>query len=421
MPISEAAMMRRDARMFAKPSSNYKFWDAAEEDVLEAYLNRFHQLAATKVANGENRKVFLENWENATSAARYAAGRLRSQNEPMVEDGRLKLAMLEGRVVRSYDDAPAVLALGSKPIPVPSVVVAVSRFASSTHARKWIFGGSELERMRAGCPLATGDRHAVERFTFDTMKTVGAALEWHITTVLDAVTYARRFWLRKWACPRLRLLPHNPRILVAACLLIAAKVEGANTKVGKTRKEDVALLLGRIIKAMRDIDDIWVVQEKAVLGFDVELLLALRFELVVHHPHTSLKRVMGAMATSVAQTAWSLVTELYSSDLVFLHAPSDLAHAALVVAASHHHAAAVAFVATNETTGQAAVSAVVSWVANERMSRRHTAGEKPEESPSSCNGDMKVQQQHRHAIACLLQLAHGSSTIQCRKRSHCVI
>lgn len=417
MSISEAAMMRRDSRLLAKPSSNYKFWDAAEEDVLEAYLNRFHQLAATKMA-GENRKVFLENWENAASAARYAAGRLRSQNEPMVEGGRLKLAMLEGRVVRSYDDTPAVLALGNKP--APSVVFTVSHFASSTHARKWIFDRAELERMRAGCPLGSSDRKAVECFVFDTMKTVGAALDWHITIVLNAVTYARRFWLRKWGCPRERLLPHNPRILVAACLLIAAKVEGANEKKGKTRKEDVALLLGRIIKAMRDIDDIWVVKENAVLGFEIELLVALRFELVVHHQHTSLKRVMGAMATSVAQTAWSLATELYSCDHIFLHAPNDLAHAALVVAASHHHAAAAAVsVATNETAGQAAVSAVVAWVTNERMARRHTATEKPEESPSGCDGDTKG---HRHAVACLLQLAHGSSTtVQGRKRLHCVI
>lgn len=416
-------MTRRDARLVSRPSSNYKFWDAAEEDVLDSHLNRFHQLAATKVANGENRKVFLENWENATSAARYAAGRLRSQNEPMIEDGRLKLAMLEGRVVRSYEEAPVVLALENKPFPVHSVVLTVSRFAYSTHALKWIFDGSEIERMRAGCPLGTGDRRAVERFAFDTMKTVGAALDWHITVVLNAVTYARRFWLRKWACPRARLLPHNPRILVAACLLIAAKVEGANEKKGRTRKEDVSLLLGRIVKAMRDVDDIWVVQQNAVLGFEIELLLALRFELVVHHPHTSLKRVMGSMTTSVAQTAWSLATELYSCDLVFLHAPADMAHAALVVAASHHHAPAAVSVATSEAAGQAAVSAVVSWVTGERMARRHTAAEKPEEtSPSSCNGDMKGQQQYRHAVACLLQLAHGSSTtVQCRKRSHCVI
>jgi hypothetical protein len=334
--------------------------------------------------------------------------------------------MLQGRSVRSYDDAPAVLALENRPISSAAhPVLTAPHFASSTHARRWIFAGAELERMRAGCPLEASNRRAVECFAFETMKAVGAALEWHISIVLNAVAYARRFWLRRWACPRARLLPHNPRNLIAACLLVAAKVEGANEKKGRTRKEDVKLLLGRIIKALRDVDDIWVARENEVLKFETELLTTLRFELTVYHPHESLKSVMGALARSVAQTAWSLATELSSSDLIFLHAPSDLAHAALVAACAHHSSPVAVSLETSEAAGHAAFSAVVSWANGERIPRPRAAVEKPEESPGSGSGnsgDNAKQQQHvKHAIACLLQLAHGSSetaTVFNRKRMH---
>lgn len=394
------------ARLVAKPSTNYRFWNESEQATLQLYLARFNQLATHYNSKPWlTRKAFFDNWENAASAYRYVTGHLRSVYEPMVEDGHLKHAVRNGWVIRAYDEAQTVLDLDKPPLPVTETtpVFIDGLFDASTHSRRWLLKLSELERMRKGCSLEPDDRQAVERFAFCALKSAGAALEWHISIVLNAVVYMRRFWLTQWANPRAK--PNNPRVLVAACLFVSAKLEGANEKLAKTQRQATGLLLERITNALRNVNDVWCVTSSTVLEFEVELLTALNFELIVHHVHVPLKRVIGTTTTQVAQLAWSLVTDLYASDLIFLHTPGDLAYACLVVASTHFNTAVV----VAATNAKAAVQDVIEWTSSRKTHGRDMG---PAESPT---GNIDVKQQYYtigHATACLLQLAHGSSQQQ---------
>lgn len=471
------------ARLIAAPESNYAFWDAAEAGLLERYISRCNQLAL----RFRWPSPFHENWENVTKALEYVTGHLRAMFEPVDDDtapGRLfdlKRAMLQSRVVRAYYSAPpltpgprcfAPRRLADAPAANTDVVLEMhSRFVASTQARNWILAPENMRLLHEGCPLDEEQRGTVDRFVLESLKTAGAALDWQLTVVLGAITYARRFWARKWTCQRSRQRPHCPRVLLVTCMLISAKFEGATVprqrraagrKTGpdvacttapaalataaasttaalaprKSRLHDAVVrvkalaavrphkaaapssrccdeeLTDGIIEALRCANGIWYTTREQVLAFEVELLSVLAFELRVHHVHTYIKTAFHSVHVRVSELAWSIATELYASDLVFIHAPTDLAYAVLLAAHVHFNLppTQAALVYSTPSAGDAAIAAVTRWI-GEREKRRLAAVENhqgPAESPSSVPKQQRPSESAR-ALACVLQLASGSS------------
>jgi len=445
------------ARMMAMPSSNHAVWEAAEADELEAFLVRFYQIARDFKAPvpGEQRPWFQTNWEDAACALRYLSGHMRARFEPVDEPPLdagaprrpfdLKRAILNGRVVRAYDNAPPIELEGRWFAPRhaaqsedPAVRSSLAAFARSTHARHWVLAPGEARSRREHCPLDEEKMCALERFVLQTVKAAALILDWQLPMVLDALTYARRFWLRKWASERSRAHPHCPRALVATCMFVAAKIEGAATprpkRAAEARKEtrprpsvprrapprpskSDESVLDRIIEALRQADGIWYTTSEAVCAFEVELLTGLDFELCAHHVHAFIRLAFGALHVRVAELAWQLATEMYASDLVFEHAPADLAYAALLAAHAHHHVPLCpqAVLCSSPEAGDRAAAAVARWL-TEREARRMEACEGhlgPAESPSTVV--RKKPTEAAVALSCIQLLAAGANASKRQK------
>jgi len=86
-------------RMFAKPRSNYQFWDFQEAEVLEDYMKRFKRESDTCGTDLN----FRRNWENASRAFQYAVKTLRPKYTNL-QPGKygLKEAIRKGAVVNNY-------------------------------------------------------------------------------------------------------------------------------------------------------------------------------------------------------------------------------------------------------------------------------------------------------------------------------
>lgn len=489
------------ARMTARPVTNHAFWDNAEVTVLEAYLVRFHQLAlrfrrpgtrAPSAANVDQTQAacFHENWANAAKALRYTIEHLRSVFEPMDADTEalagLKRAMLESRVIRAYHCAPEVVLegrwfAGRRSASAARPVLMHERFDGSTHARRWIMNSThELREQRDGCPLDEEHLGIVDRFTLETLKTAGLGLDWQLSVMMSAMSYVRRFWLRKWTCPRARRKPHCPRAILAAAVLIAAKLDGISVRRARSSSSFVAPQAGglsgragetaeqgeqrrkaegaeraqhrsflrsaiscamaprkpprgeedddeelavHVIEALRKANGIWYTTTEAVVAAELELLGVINFDLCVHHVHAYVKSVSGALHVRVAELAWALATELYASDLIFLHRPADLAHAVLLAAHAHLETAMHqdAVVCSSAEAGERSALAVARWL-GEREARRLAASdwnEGPQESPSAVR---KQPSESKRALACVMQLGSGyvSSSMINKKRKACV-
>lgn len=474
------------SRMTARPVTNHVFWNNAEIPVLEGYLVRFHQLALRfrrpshtrpgASADQSHNECFHENWANAAKALRYAIEHLRSMFEPMDADTEalagLKRAMLESRVIRAYYSAPAIVLEGRwfagrrATSSAARPLLMHERFQSSTHARRWIMDSAhELHELREGCPLEDEHLGIVDRFTLETLKTAGLGLDWQLSVMLNAMSYVRRFWLRKWTSPRARRKPHCPRAILAAAVLVAAKLDGISVRragrAGETTEQkdqrrkaeraeraqqrsflrsaiscamaprkppreetdDDEEIAVHVIDALRRANGIWYTTTEAVVAAELELLGVINFDLCVHHVHSYIKSVSSVLHVRVAELAWALATELYASDLIFLHRPADLAHAVLLAAHVHletamHQDAAVC---SSADAGERAALAVARWL-GEREARRIAASdghEGPQESPSTVP---KQPSESKRALACIMQLGSGyvSSSAINKKRKACV-
>jgi hypothetical protein len=393
-PPGEPRRAEVDSRLVAPPAKNFAFWDAAEAHELEAYLARFHQQA---IRYGSV-PAFEENWRNAARALRHVAEHLRSVYEPVEEADpphrtELKRLIREGRVLRAYAVAPPLAGVF---VPRPQLCAAAP--APPASAARWLLGADELARLRAHHPLGGAERALVSELALAALRHAGESLDWQLKVVLDAATYIARFWARRWERPQ--RLAHDPRVLLAAAMSIAAKHEG----IGGT----TAKMVRRLIFALRRSNVLWTTSVEDVLSFEVELLKTIGFELSVLHVHSSVKQAARYAPVRVCETAWCLATEFYATDLIFEHTAADLAHAALAVAHAYHRVPprAEAVPCTSPAAGAAALAAVLAWIRT-----RERDGSPREQQPADSPrvpGRLGAVDTAR-AIACVLRLSSGSS------------
>jgi hypothetical protein len=169
--------------------------------------------------------------------------------------------------------------------------------------------------MRVRSPFADEERReGVERYVLGVLKKAGRALDLQLRVVLIAMTYIKRFWLKRRG-------QAEPRALVASSLFLAAKIEHS-------------VSLRKLCSAMSRANAFWSIDEDSVIEFELQLLGALEFELCVFLVHDQLiieARELGAHVR-VIELAWAIATELYTTDTVLAHAPRPVARAALAVA-----------------------------------------------------------------------------------------
>ncbi|GAQ90210.1 Cyclin family protein [Klebsormidium nitens] len=139
--------------------------------------------------------------------------------------------------------------------------------------------------------------------------------------VATAVCYMRRMYVSKSLCE------YDPRLVAPACLYLASKAEESVAQ---------AKLLVFYAKKLKPGPEngAYQLEVKDLLDMELRVLEALDFRLVVYHPYRAAVQYLNdAKLTDVMQTTWSLLNDVYRTDLPLLHPPHVVALGCIHLAA----------------------------------------------------------------------------------------
>lgn len=141
--------------------------------------------------------------------------------------------------------------------------------------------------------------------------------------VATAIAYFRRVYTRK------SFVEYDPRLVAPTCLYLASKAEESTVQAKA------------LIIYMKKTRTLAFPQEKCsyevtdILHMEMRLLEALDFYLIIYHPYRSLIQLLqDAGITEMTRITWSLVNDLYRTDLILMYPPFMIALACIFVASA---------------------------------------------------------------------------------------
>eukprot|EP00899_Mesostigma_viride_P019080 jgi/Mesvir1/27173/Mv20833-RA.1 len=197
-----------------------------------------------------------------------------------------------------------------------------ANFWLSTHKRQLIDSSK----------ITVHEKDAAHGFTLDDIKKLkvhhsnyirelAVATKARQRVVATAITYFRRFYLRH------AFVDYDPRLVAPACLYLAAKSEESVLQA--------ILLCHQIQKKLYPMDTSYHFKVDQLLEMERHLLEGLNFDLVLFHPYRPLILFLSdAGLKDLTQEAWSLVNDMFRTDLVLCYPPYLLAVAAVLMVAT---------------------------------------------------------------------------------------
>ncbi|KAI5060074.1 hypothetical protein GOP47_0024494 [Adiantum capillus-veneris] len=134
--------------------------------------------------------------------------------------------------------------------------------------------------------------------------------------VATAIAYFRRVYTRK------SFVEYDPRLVAPTCLYLASKAEESTVQA-----KLLIFYMKKTKKCSYEVPDI--------LHMEMRLLEALDFYLIIYHPYRSLIQLLqDAGITEMTKITWSLVNDLYKTDLILMYPPFMIALACIFVASA---------------------------------------------------------------------------------------
>lgn len=139
--------------------------------------------------------------------------------------------------------------------------------------------------------------------------------------VATAIAYFRRVYTRK------SFVEYDPRLVAPTCLYLASKAEESTVQA--------KLLIFYMKKARTFPQEKCSYEVPDILHMEMRLLEALDFYLIIYHPYRSLIQLLqDAGITEMTKVTWSLVNDLYKTDLILMYPPFMIALACIFVASA---------------------------------------------------------------------------------------
>ncbi|KAH7299362.1 hypothetical protein KP509_24G007600 [Ceratopteris richardii] len=169
--------------------------------------------------------------------------------------------------------------------------------------------------------MTSEDAKIIKIHMTDYIKTLAQQVKVRQRVVATAIAYFRRVYTRK------SFVEYDPCLVAPTCLYLASKAEESTVQ---------AKLLIYYMKRTRAVP-----QEKCtyevpdILHMEMKLLEALDFYLIIYHPYRSLLLLLqDAGITEMTKITWSLVNDLYRTDLILMYPPFMIALACIFVASA---------------------------------------------------------------------------------------
>lgn len=137
--------------------------------------------------------------------------------------------------------------------------------------------------------------------------------------VATAIAYFRRVYTRK------SFFEYDPRLVAPTCLYLASKAEESTVQA--------KLLIFHMKKIRTFPDEKFHYEVPDILYMEMRLLEALDYYLVIYHPYRPLIQLLQDSGfTDMTKVSWSLVNDLYRTDLILMHPPFMMALACIYIA-----------------------------------------------------------------------------------------
>lgn len=136
--------------------------------------------------------------------------------------------------------------------------------------------------------------------------------------VATAIAYFRRVYTRHSFCE------YDPRLVAPTCLYLASKAEESTVPA--------RLLIFHMKKIRSFPDEKYRFEVPDILYMEMKLLEALDYCLIIYHPYRPLIQLLqDAGLNDMTKATWSLVNDLYKTDLILMHPPSMIALACIYI------------------------------------------------------------------------------------------
>lgn len=137
--------------------------------------------------------------------------------------------------------------------------------------------------------------------------------------VATAIAYFRRVYTRK------SFFEYDPRLVAPTCLYLASKAEESTVQA--------KLIIFHMKRTRVFPDEKCCFEVLDILHMEMRLLEALDFYLIIYHPYRPLIQLLqDAGFTDMTKVTWSLVNDLYRTDLILMHPPFMIALACIYIA-----------------------------------------------------------------------------------------
>ncbi|MCO5553439.1 hypothetical protein L7F22_006960 [Adiantum nelumboides] len=193
------------------------------------------------------------------------------------------------------------------------------RVADSKHTPSW----DKFRRaIRKAFEPANADFHAQSSLRRLSQTGEANVVPLKIAEFDHCVNYLRQVWL--FVC-RKSFSEYDPRLVAPTCLYLASKAEESTVQ---------AKLLIIYMKKTRAFPQCSY-EVPDILHMEMRLLEALEFYLIIYHPYRSLIQLLqDAGITEMTKVTWSLVNDLYKTDLILMYPPFMIALACIFVASA---------------------------------------------------------------------------------------
>eukprot|EP00300_Choanocystis_sp_HF-7_P040085 c6500_g1_i2.p1 GENE.c6500_g1_i2~~c6500_g1_i2.p1 ORF type:complete len:309 (+),score=69.31 c6500_g1_i2:18-944(+) len=191
-------------------------------------------------------------------------------------------------------------------------------FSTSSQSSRWLVKHSD-PRFQAPPQMTQSEWFMTKAYFIDCTQRLAKSLGLKQRVVATACMYLHRHFL----CSKFPQNP-NPCLLLSTCVYVASKVEECALQASAVQREGRRLFGAQFNFTDRDI-----------LDLELQLLVVLNFDLIVHHPYRCLSEYCEDAGTSPEhiQTAWAIVNDSFKSDVCLIHPPHETALAAMFMAA----------------------------------------------------------------------------------------
>eukprot|EP00298_Acanthocystis_sp_HF-20_P010091 c18668_g1_i2.p1 GENE.c18668_g1_i2~~c18668_g1_i2.p1 ORF type:complete len:264 (-),score=66.33 c18668_g1_i2:173-964(-) len=195
-----------------------------------------------------------------------------------------------------------------------------ANFWKSTHCANWLFQSDHPNFSDLNGKLNKDEYFIVKAYFSQFTQNLTKSLKLKQRVAATATVYFRRYiFCQGFGGDHAK----NPYLICATCVYVASKVEECCVSASSIVRE--AKILEKENFHFND---------HAILDQEFEILNALNFDLIVHHPYRCLQKYhddAGGDHHSL-QTSWAILNDSYKSDIPLIFAPHKIALAAIYMA-----------------------------------------------------------------------------------------